>query len=400
MACVEKQGPGKGIAARHFLSMVGADKTKFASGPIFLHHEGAVVKSIAVYTLSVQSFRCYAHVRKSVEASPLFITGPNGIGKTSFLEALSLFTPGRGLRSAVSGDLKKHDAPGPWRLALHLDSVTGPMVLETGIQDGCRRVWANGVMLKSHTLMRQWVNVVWPMVISADTPSQRRSYLNRMTFTLDVDYGALWLRYEKALRQRNALLQEGTRNGLWYDALEAILGENAVLLFEKRRNALVRIEQAMGQHCTPFPVPRCVMLGAAETSLEGDPTGVHYLSSLRASRPLDFMKKTTSFGLHKTRFECIHPHGREWGLCSAGEQKGLLLSLALAVFRTCMTLQPHGAHFLLMDEGMVHLDQDRQNWLWQELAQLGGYVVVTGIAQETPIPDQVTLWSMGQEMGH
>jgi recombinational DNA repair ATPase RecF len=82
-------------------------------------------------------------------------------------------------------------------------------------------------------------------------------------------------------------------------------------------------------------------------------------------------------------------------LCSAGEQKGLLLSLALAVFRTSMSVQPHGAHFLLMDEGMTHLDLDRQQWLWQELSQLGGYVVVTGIAQETPVPDHVTQWQLG-----
>ncbi len=369
----------------------------FASGPIFLHHGGAVVTIIVllVYTLSVQSFRCYEHVRKSVTASPLLITGPNGVGKTSFLEALSLFSPGRGLRGAASGDLKKHDSVPNWRLSLGLSSDTGPMVLETAIQDGCRKVWANGVLLKSHTLIRQWVNVVWPMVIAADTASQRRSYLNRITFTLDVDYGALWLRYEKALRQRNALLQEGQRNGQWYDALESILAESAVRLFEKRCHALQRIDQAMKQQSTPFPTPRCLMLGAAETSLAQDPTGAGYMGMLRTSRPLDLIKKTTSFGLHKTRFECIHPHGREWGLCSAGEQKGLLLSLALAVFRTSMSVQPHGAHFLLMDEGMTHLDLDRQQWLWQELSQLGGYVVVTGIAQETPVPDHVTQWQLG-----
>ena len=43
--------------------------------------------------------------------------GPNGTGKTNLLEAVSLLTPGRGLRGARMADLVRHGAPAGWAVA-------------------------------------------------------------------------------------------------------------------------------------------------------------------------------------------------------------------------------------------------------------------------------------------
>ena len=74
-----------------------------------------------------------------------------------------------------------------------------------------------------------------------------------------------------------------------------------------------------------------------------------------------------------------------------GEQKGLLLSVALAVFRMCLRDQDLAAHFLLLDEGMAHLDSEKSAWLWDELLSLGGYVIVTG-TEGILAPKQVQHW--------
>ena len=307
-----------------------------------------------------------------------------------------MFSPGKGLRGAGSVDLQKHDAQTPWRVMLSVEGKTGPVCLETRRSDGARKVLANGVVLKNQMAMRQWINIIWPMAISSDTTSTRRAYLNRLTFSLDAPYGPLWLRYEKALRQRNILLQQGITNPTWYEALEDILSEMAVLLFQKRTLALARIHRALGGHITPFPQPQCAMDGEAEASLSKDPSGAHYRQVLGQSRAQHRLQKTTSFGLPKTRFLPTHPNGREWGVCSMGEQKGLLLSLALALFRLCLNDQPDVVHFLLLDEGMTHLDEHRAAWLWDELLVLAGrdvgsgpggasgMVVVTGTGGDAP----------------
>jgi len=70
------------------------------------------------------------------------------------------------------------------------------------------------------------------------------------------------------------------------------------------------------------------------------------------------------------------------------------LSVALAVFRTAQIKQPAAEHFLLLDEGMAHLDIDRQLWLWQELSDFSGNIVITGIQSDTPIPECAQHWSL------
>ena len=61
--------------------------------------------TIAVTRLSLTEFRCFARAEFAPDARPVVLTGPNGAGKTNVLEALSLLTPGTGLRGARLADL-------------------------------------------------------------------------------------------------------------------------------------------------------------------------------------------------------------------------------------------------------------------------------------------------------
>ena len=56
---------------------------------------------IAVTRLTLTEFRCYAQLRIELDPRPVVLTGPNGAGKTNLLEAVSLLSPGRGLRRAA-----------------------------------------------------------------------------------------------------------------------------------------------------------------------------------------------------------------------------------------------------------------------------------------------------------
>ena len=55
--------------------------------------------------LLLTNFRSYRALDLSVGKRPLVLVGPNGAGKTNLLEAISLLTPGRGLRRATLDDL-------------------------------------------------------------------------------------------------------------------------------------------------------------------------------------------------------------------------------------------------------------------------------------------------------
>src|SRR5207247_1431011 len=65
---------------------------------------------LAVQRLSVMNFRSYSSAELETSGRPVVLAGPNGAGKTNLLDALSLLSPGRGLRGAR---LSEHTRRGP-----------------------------------------------------------------------------------------------------------------------------------------------------------------------------------------------------------------------------------------------------------------------------------------------
>ena len=58
-------------------------------------------RHLAVTKLMLTNFRSYTHAELSVSGRPVVLAGPNGAGKTNLLDAISLLSPGRGMRGAL-----------------------------------------------------------------------------------------------------------------------------------------------------------------------------------------------------------------------------------------------------------------------------------------------------------
>ena len=70
--------------------------------------------------LALTDFRCYATALIEPGAGFVLLSGDNGAGKTNMLEAVSLLTPGRGLRGAALGEMARKDGPGGFAVAAKL----------------------------------------------------------------------------------------------------------------------------------------------------------------------------------------------------------------------------------------------------------------------------------------
>src|SRR5579864_4039744 len=97
----------------------------------------------AVSRLALTDFRSYASA--TLEPGPGFVLlfGENGAGKTNLLEAVSMLTPGRGLRGAALSEMVRQGEALAWAVAARVDDVdigtgTQPMVPER------RQVRVNG----------------------------------------------------------------------------------------------------------------------------------------------------------------------------------------------------------------------------------------------------------------
>src|SRR5262245_13645020 len=81
----------------------------------------------AVRRVQLADFRTYPTLRLDLAGRHVVLTGPNGAGKTNLLEAISLLSPGRGLRRARLAEVGRQDSAGQWavaaRVALDIDEI-------------------------------------------------------------------------------------------------------------------------------------------------------------------------------------------------------------------------------------------------------------------------------------
>ena len=71
---------------------------------------------LAIDTLALSHFRSHRATRLTLDGRPVAVVGRNGAGKTNILEAVSLLSPGRGLRRAAAEDLARKPEAVGWKI--------------------------------------------------------------------------------------------------------------------------------------------------------------------------------------------------------------------------------------------------------------------------------------------
>ncbi|MEM6579405.1 MAG: AAA family ATPase, partial [Pseudomonadota bacterium] len=193
-------------------------------------------------SLALSLFRSHQAGRIEVDDRPVAIFGNNGSGKTSILEAVSLFSPGRGLRRASASDIARRPDPVGWKVLGVLQSSGQSHEVEIWSEAGSpRQVRLNG-KATSQLALAELASVLW-LIPSMDRlwiegPEGRRRFLDRMTLSFVPGHAETSLAYERAMRERNRLLKDQVRDGHWYVALERQMAEAGVALHENRLAAL------------------------------------------------------------------------------------------------------------------------------------------------------------------
>lgn len=358
--------------------------------------EGVAAASIARLTLT--DFRNTPHARFDFDARPVVITGPNGIGKTNLLEALSFLAPGRGLRGAPLTEVG-HRAPGSdrpgtsWAVAATVMVQDGRVELGTGIDPNTdartikRVVHVNGVAHRGQAVLARHLGVVWltPAMdrLFLDAPSSRRRFLDRLTIAFDPDHAGRTTAYERAWRQRSRLLRDGSSDETWYAALEDTLARYGAAIAAARRHLVDRLNARLASSAGPFPSARLALAGDVDRWLEDRPS-LDVEDRLRAQ--LARARRSENHedpGPHRSDLAVTFvaaghaSHGQAAALCSTGEQKALLIAIVLAHARLQTERRGH-APLLLLDEVAAHLDGDRRAALFAAILDLKAQAWLTG----------------------
>ena len=357
-----------------------------------------------ITTLALTDFRSYASATLPIEAGAVVLHGPNGAGKTNLLEALSLFTPGRGLRGATAPEMGRRE-PGEasgraWAVAAILTDGEDETKLGTGVQapGAARRiVRIDGETAQPGRLLDH-LRPVWATPeqdrLFSDARAARLKFFDRLVFAADPAHAASVSAYEKALRERLRLLTEGSEgraaDPLWLDALELRLGEAGAEAALARASALTTLQAAIdARNDRPFPQADLGLTGEAE-GLAAAGAGPEAIAAalregLARSRARDAAAGRSLYGPHRSDLTALHrAKNRPAAEGSSGEQKALVLNLILAQI-TRLADQP-APPILLLDEAPAHLDTARRAALFDEIDALGLQAFLTGTEAELFAP--------------
>ncbi|MCR8724388.1 DNA replication/repair protein RecF [Frigidibacter sp. ROC022] len=337
---------------------------------------------LALTSLTLSHFRSHALARLRFDGRPVAIWGPNGAGKTNILEALSLLSPGRGLRRAAADEMvRRPDGPG-WMIAAMLETPSQTHELKTWAEPGAARQVSIDTKAAPQVALGRLLRMLW-LVPSMDRlwiegADGRRRFLDRIALSFEPAHAEASLAYDKAMRERNRLLKDMVTDAHWYLALEAKMAEAGAAITRNRTAALARIAAATEGAETAFPAARLALL----SNDEHPETHEDLAPVLADNRRRDMAAGRTLIGPHRADL------GAVWAAkdipaaqCSTGEQKALLISLILANARA-LAEDTGAAPILLLDEVAAHLDASRRSALYDEICALGAQAFMTGTGAE------------------
>ena len=137
-----------------------------------------------IKSIKIINFRSYENFGLEFSGKPVGIIGDNGIGKTNILEAISLFSPGRGMRNASFSEMIKDNNSKPWGVSSEVLSDKKKYKISSGIKEQLRGsdIKVNEKKISGSSLLPEIILISWltPSMdrIFNETPSYRRKFID------------------------------------------------------------------------------------------------------------------------------------------------------------------------------------------------------------------------------
>ncbi|MDB6101307.1 MAG: replication/repair protein RecF [Gammaproteobacteria bacterium] len=334
---------------------------------------------MSLIELTVEDLRCLQRAELALDSRRNLIWGSNGSGKTSLLEAIFLLGRGRSFRTRNSERLIRHAQP---RLTVfgRTDEVPGQAVGVQVSRTGGTTARINGATAGSLTELSQAfpVQVIDPGVhkLVEEGGFRRRRWMDWAVFHVEPGFADCWVRYARAVKQRNAALRHQPAQAYVWDPEVARLGE---LIAASRRNMLDELQ----------PLWR-----RAVTALSGLEVELHYsrgwsqdvplAEALTDSRLRDESKGQTHSGPHRADV-LLRLGGRPAReVLSRGQQKLVAIAMTLAQIQLLQD-RTSLAPTLLLDDPAAELDGPHLLRFIEEVSHLNCQLVVTSLQPQSDL---------------
>ncbi len=328
-------------------------------------------------SVQVDNVRCIQQASLDLAPRLTLIQGPNGSGKTSLLEAIHLAGRGRSFRTRNTERLIRRGAT---RLQVYAE--TSNPAHRIGFAYDSAGAYQARLDGRTPGSLAELPSALFVEVIDPDihrlvegAPAERRRWLDWGVFHVEPSFLAHWLRYSRALRQRNAALRDGQPPEPWNGELVAAgeaLHAQRVAWFESLAPHWARVSGAL----LDTPVDLALRSGwAADLSL-GD--------ALHSGLERDRQRGSTLAGPHRADIVLRARGASARDVLSRGQQKLTAAGLVLALLGR-LRAEQQALPTLLLDDPAAELDAGRLHAFVEEVRALDCQIVMTSLSANTSL---------------
>ena len=326
--------------------------------------------------LEIERFRCLSSAGLEFAPTRNLITGTNGSGKTSLLEAIFFLGSGRSFRSVGNDALVQNSCEDFVIVGAVQDDFNGEvgMGISWGPSQKSLRVCGRAVNSFSEFATRFPVQAIDPDVhkLIEDGPKRRRQFIDWGVFHVEHSFKDAWRRYNRALKQRNSALSSkaSSRADIW----NGELANQGTLIDQYRRRYL--------ESLAPFIKKVALSLLHDEVTIEyfqGWKRNLTYIDALQECQQTDLRRGVTTAGPH--RADLLLKVGGQTAKekISRGQQKMLACTLILAQ-QAHKAAQSVPFPSLLLDDPAAELDVDNLHRLLKVVSELPVQLFVTALS--------------------
>ena len=319
-------------------------------------------------TLRVQNFRTHSDFILEIGEKSTLISGANGSGKTSLLEAIYFALQGTSFRSSDK-EILRNDGSSWFRIDLKdsRDSLR-TIIFNNAVQKSKKQFLVDG-----NKKARLSANLRIPVVLFepddlqllSGSPTRRRNFLDYFLSQIFPSFQLALARYNKALKQRNNLLK---RDNVSKDELfpwNLMLAEYGAEIISKRQDFLEllnsKIEEVYFEISGVKDEIKIDYLGEKVSKNE-------ILAILSGNIERDKILGYTNFGPHKHDIQFIFNKKPAQNVASRGENRSLVLALKFIetdILADLTSKRP----IVLLDDVFSELDDDRQKLLTKHFSK-------------------------------
>ncbi len=319
-------------------------------------------------TLRVQNFRTHSDFILEIGEKSTLISGANGSGKTSLLEAIYFALQGTSFRSSDK-EILRNDGSSWFRIDLKdsKDSLR-TIIFNDSVQKSKKQFLVDG-----NKKARLSANLRIPVILFepddlqllSGSPTRRRNFLDQFLSQIFPSFQLALSRYNKALRQRNNLLK---RENVSKDELfpwNLMLAEYGAEIISKRQDFLKllnsKIEEVYYEISGVKDEIKIDYLGEKVSKNE-------ILAILSENIERDKILGYTNFGPHKHDIQFIFNKKPAQNIASRGENRSLVLALKFIETDILADLTAKRP-IILLDDVFSELDNDRQKLLTKHFSK-------------------------------